>query len=549
ADLRQPLLMLWGAVGIVLLVACVNLAGLLLARASGRAREIATRMALGSGRSAIVRQLLVESVVLAMLGAAAGLALGHYALAALQALADNVFELWQPASLDARAVAVACALALVASVLFGLVPALHATRLDVQAAMAESGARSVAGAANRWPRRVIVVAQVALGVVLLVGAGLLFRTFSHLRHLEPGFDPNGVTTVSLSLQDARYQTGERVVRIFDETLRRISETAGVDSAAVALGVPYERLLNMGFRYLDGPLAGSPDGKITNATYVSPDYFRALRIPLLAGRAFDQRDRKDSPGVVIVSHAFAQRYFDDGNAMGHRIRVMGMEREIVGVVGDVQVKPSWGDSEPLTAQPLAYMPATQVNDGTLKLIHGWFSPTFIVRAAGTTEATARTVRAALDASDPLLPIAEVRSMAEVQAASIAQQRFLLVLLAVLAGATVLLGAIGIHGLIATSVTERTREMGIRIALGATRSRALRTLAAPGITLAAIGVVVGAGAALAAARLLRAFVFGVSTTDPLTFVAVSVVLLAVATVSSVVPALRVLRVQPSSALRAQ
>jgi predicted permease len=415
--------------------------------------------------------------------------------------------------------------------------------------MAESGARTVAGASNRWTRRVIVVAQVALGVLLLVGAGLLLRTFSHLRHLDPGFDPAGVVTVSVSLEDARYRAGTRVVHVFDETLRRVSAAPGVDASAVALGVPYERLLNLGFRHLDGPQASVPTGRMTSATYVSPDFFRAMRIPLRAGRVFDSRDTKDSAGVAIVSDTFARQYFDDGRAVGHRVRFGGLdrEREIVGVVGDVQVRPGWGDNGPLAAMPLAYIPVTQVSDGMLRLVHGWFSPTFIVRASSTPDATARIVRSALDATDPLLPFADVRSMADVQAASLAQQRFLMVLLGALALSTVLLAGIGIHGLIATSVTERTREMGIRLALGATTAQAMRTLAVPGIVLAMIGVSIGAGAALIAGRLLQHFLWGVRANDPATFGGVAVTLLAVALPASVLPALKILRLDPARTLR--
>jgi predicted lysophospholipase L1 biosynthesis ABC-type transport system permease subunit len=289
--------------------------------------------------------------------------------------------------------------------------------------------------------------------------------------------------------------------------------------------------------------------MASATYVSPGFFRTMRIPLRAGRVFDARDTKDSAGVVVVSDAFARQYFDDAQAIGHRIQLAGMERDIVGVVGDVQVRPGWGENGPLAAMPMAYLPPTQLSDGTFRLVHGWFAPTFVVRAAGTPESIARLVREALDASDPLLPFAEIRSMADVQAASIARQRFLMVLLGALALATVFLAAIGIHGLIATSVTERTREMGIRVALGATMPQALRTLALPGVALAGAGVAIGAIAALGFARLLEHFVWGVSTRDPLTFAAVAALLLAIATVASLVPALKVLRVDPSSALRAQ
>jgi predicted permease len=546
APLRRPLLLLWAAVGVVMLIASVNLAGLMLARASVRTREIATRMALGSGRAAVIRQMLVESLVLALAGGAAGVALGVAALEALKSLAANAFEIWQPVSLDLRAAAAAGGLSIVASAVFGIAPALHATRLDMHTALMQAGARTVAGSSRRWPRRVLVVAQVALGVVLLVGAGLLVRTFSHLRHLAPGFDATGVITASVSLDDARYRTASRVAQMFDATLAGIRESPGVEAAGVSLGLPYQRILNLGFRHLDGPQAAAPRGRMTNATYVAGDVFQALRIPLRAGRLFDHRDRADSQGVVIVNEAFAREYFDGGNPVGRRIAFAGRERDIIGVVGNVQVRPGWGDNGPIAAMPLAYVPLVQAPDGLVRLVHGWFSPAIIVRAARSNASTVSALRRALDAADPLLPFADVRSMREVQQASLAQQRFLMVLLAALATAAVLLAAVGIHGLIATTVTERTREMGIRLALGATLAQAARSLALPGVFLALIGIGIGAVAAVGFGRLLRHFLWGVSANDPLTFAVVSGLLLCVASLASVVPALRIVRLDPAKTL---
>jgi predicted permease len=547
APLRGPLLLLWAAVGVVLLIACVNLAGLMLARASGRTREIATRMALGSGRPAVIRQMLVESLVLALAGGAAGVALGAVALEALKALAANAFDIWQPVSLDFRAAAAAGALSIVACAVFGIAPALHATRLDVQRALIEAGARTVAGSSRRWPRRVLVVAQIALGVVLLVGAGLLMRTFSHLRHLAPGFEATGVVTASVSLDDARYRTANGVSQMFDATLARIRRAPGVEAAGVSLGLPYQRILNLGFRHMDGPQAAAPRGRITSATYVAGDFFQALRIPVRAGRQFDSRDRVDSQGVVIVNEAFAREYFAGEDPVGRRIAFAGREREIVGMVGDVQVRPGWGENGPIAAMPLAYVPLAQASDGLVRLVHGWFSPALIVRATGSSEPTVAALRRALDAADPLLPFAAVRTMQDVQEASLAPQRFLMVLLASLASAAVLLAAVGIHGLIATTVVERTREMGIRLALGATLPQAMRSLALPGVFLALVGTAIGAVAATGFVRLLRHFLWGVSASDPMTFAAVAGLLLAVASLASVLPALRILRLDPATTLR--
>jgi predicted permease len=547
ANLRAPLLMLWAAVAIALLIACVNLAGLLLARAAARWREIATRMALGSGRGAMIRQLVIESAVLAAIGWIAGIALGSAALQGLKALAAGAFDIWQPVAIDTRTIAAAGMLAFAASLLFGIAPAFHATRANVQAVLVGGGTRGVATGGRSWMRRMLIVTQVALGVVLLVGAGLLVRTFLHLRHLDPGFDASGVVTATVSLQDARYRTAPRVMQLVDETLARVTRAPGVSNAAVSLGLPYERLLNLGFRHLDGPAAASVRGGMTSATYVAGDFFGTLRIPLRAGRIFDRRDRLDSPGVAIVNETFARQYLGGAReAIGRRIAFAGRDRGVIGVVGDVQVRPGWGDNGPIAPMPLAYIPLAQANDAFLRLVHGWFSAAFIVCAPGRPDAVA-ALRRAIDTTDPLLPFARVRDMAQVRDASLAQQRFLMVLLAGLALAAVLLAAVGIHGLIATTVVERSREMGIRVALGATMSQAMRSLAVPGVVLALIGTTIGIAASLAFVRLLRHYVWGVSTTDPVTFAAVAALLLIVASVASLVPAMRILRLDPAAILR--
>jgi predicted permease len=397
-------------------------------------------------------------------------------------------------------------------------------------------------------RRLVVVTQLALGVVLLVGAGLLLRSFAHLRALEPGFDGNGVYAASVSLQDARYQTASQVNRLATGTLDRLTRSPGVEAAAVSLGLPYERLLNLGFRHLDGPEAAG-DARITSATYIAGDYFGALHIPVKAGRTFDSRDTTASLPVAIVNETTAREYFNGANPVGRRIRFAGAEREIVGVVGDVQVRPGFGDRGPIAPMPLAYIPLSQAGDGMLRLVHGWFATSFIARTGGSMDHAAPLLRQAVDAVDPMLPFAEVRSMADVQRAAVAQPRLLMVLLVTLAAAAVVLSAIGIHGLISSSVTERTREMGIRIALGATSARAVRTAALPGVVLAVVGIVIGGIVARAATALIESFVWGVRPTDPATYAAVTALFIAVAVIASVLPALRILRLDPARTLRAE
>lgn len=544
-ELRQPLAMVASSVAVVLLVAAVNLAGLLLSRGARRRREIATRLALGSGRGGVIRQLLTESLLIAIFGTTLGIGVAWFTLDALRPSLE-VFGVWQPIAVDARAALAAAVLALITTAMFGIIPAIQATRMDVQSGLG-SGTRSVTGAAAHWPRRALVAAQVALGVVLLIAAGLLVRSFTHLQRLDPGFNGRDVYAATISLQDARYQTSARVAQLFDTTLVRIRQSPGIASAAVSLGLPYERILNLGFRHLDGPEASAPRGKMTTSAYIAGDYFVTLGISIRAGRTFDARDTTASPGVVIVNETFARDYFNGGNPVGHRIALAGRDREIVGLVGDVQLKPSLGsERSPLAPMPLAYIPLAQVNDAMLRLVHGWFSPSFIVRASDANAVTA--IRSALDGTDPMLPFAKVRAMEGVQSESVAQPRLYMTLMLVLSGATVLLVAVGLYGLIASSVAERTREIGIRLALGATSTHAVRSLAMPGLAMALAGTALGLVLARAVSSVLSAFIFGVTPTDATTYAAVTLLLLTIAAIASVLPAMRALRVDPASTLRA-
>ncbi len=548
-DVRQPLLMLWGAVGLVLLIACVNIAGLLLARSSMRTREIATRMALGSGRPAVIRQLLVESAVLALAGGLLGLGLGWLILDGVRTLAADVLTFEYPVTLDARVLVATVVGALGTSVIFGLVPALHASRVDVQATLAESGTRGVAGRSSRWARRLLVVGEVAMGVVLLVSAGLLVRTFVHLNTLSPGFDPSNVVTATVSLQDARYEEAVKVDRLFTDSLARIRAIPGVQSAGVTLGLPYTRLLNLGFRPLDG--GSNVEGTATtNVTYITPGYLQALRLQVRAGRDLTDADRAGGEGVAIVNEEFIHRFYKDQTVIGRHIAVAG-DRTIVGVVGNTRATSSGFGSYhgPLVAPPIVYIPASQVSGNFLKLVHTWFSPAWVVRTSGPVAPVVDGLRRSIGAVDPMLPIAKMESMTDVQSASLADQRFMMTLVLGLGAVALLLAAIGIHGLIANSVSERTRELGIRLALGATGSQIMRDIVQSGLILAAIGIAIGTAGAFAVGRLLQSFLWGVTPADPLTFIAVIATLLAVALAASVLPALSVLRLDPATTLRAE
>ena len=476
-DLRAPLYILWSAVGVVLLIGCVNIAGLLLARAAGRKRELATRMALGGGRAALVRQLLAESILLGCCGGIAGILLGWLGLNALKALAQDSLNIWQTIDLNWRVLGATGAAAMLSSLAFGLYPALVSSRLDIRSAMGEAG-RGVAGSRNPWPRLLLVSGEVALGVVLLVGAGLLIRTFANLNGLNPGFDAHHVMTAQLSLQDARYSTGDAMNRLYENGLARMHELPGVESAAVTLTLPYEQALNGGFRPTDGKRA-SADSLVTNMFYITPEYFRVMRIPLLRGRVLRAADRAATALVVVVSESFVRMYFSDSEPLGRHLDFGGGEkREIVGVVGDVQQKNGWGDFGPVSPTPAVYLPSTQIEDKFLVMVHNWFTPSWVVRSDGPPVGLIEGMQRALASVDPRLPFAGFHSMEDVRYRGLGEERFQTILLGALAALALLLAAVGIYGLIANSVAERTRELGIRLALGATIGQAIRTVALPG-----------------------------------------------------------------------
>jgi len=550
AEAASPLVTLFGAAAAALLVACVNLAALLLARATGRTKEIATRLALGSGRRAVVRQLFVENLVVGAAGGAFGALAAYVLLESLKRLGAATYSGWAGVTLDLRALGMTAVAALLASVLFGLFPAFAATAINVNELLKDGSARGSVGGSRRWMRRSLVAAELALGVVLLIVTGLLIRTFVNVSGLEPGFDDAGVTTASVSLQDVRYDTAQKMNRLFDESLRLIESSPGVESAAVSLELPYRPLLNVGFSFTDETDPAGP--RIANVTYVTPAYFETLRIPLLVGRTIAETDTASTPPVVTVSQNFVDVLAKGQNPIGRRILVAGVEREIVGITGNVRITdsgfslPGMVDG-PVTTAPLIHLPTAQTPDGLLR-IHNRFSPMWTVRAANGAAAEA-AIRGAIAAVDPLLPVGGVRPMAELRAEATARQRLLMVLVGVVGVAALLLSAVGVYGLIAHSIAERRRELGVRLALGEMPGRAVRTVAWSGIGLAAIGAAAGLVLAWPVTQALgaRGLLWGVDSHDPATFIAGVAFLLVVAAIASVVPALKILRLDPAQALR--
>ena len=544
-DVRSELLLTWTAVLVVLLIGCVNIAGLLLARSGTRGREIATRMALGGTRAVIVRQLLMESVLLALAGGIVGVGVGGFALDWLKLLGAEKSRLWYPIELDGRVLGVMLAIALLTSLLFGLVPALHTSRLDIRGVLNDAG-RGIAGARRRWTRGALVAAEVALSLVLLIGAGLMVRTLVWLNGLNPGFDTHDVVTAEASLQDARYQTTAAVERLYTQTLERMRRIPGVQSAAVALTLPYERPLNDGFRTVDGDDREGHGGEFV---YSTPAYFETMHIPLLAGRDYRDSDTAQSGRVVVVSETFARRYFH-GDALGRHLRSEMQTFEIVGICGDVQQHSGLNDNQgPLSIEPTVYLPVSQLDDGFVKLIHTWFSPKWVVRTSGPLANLTAQIQAAVAEVDPRLPIAHFRTVDELRNVQTGSQRYLAALFSILAGLALLLAAIGLYGLISQSVAQRRHEIGVRLALGATARQTIAGVVRPGILLSLVGIGAGLGMSLVAVRFLRAMLWGVRATDPATFAATSAILLLVAALASVAPALRILRMDPSETLRSE
>ncbi|MPZ19693.1 MAG: FtsX-like permease family protein [Luteitalea sp.] len=548
---RDALLILLAAVGCLLLIACANVASLQLVRGIGRRREMATRAAVGAWSARLMQQVLTESILLGMAGAVLGLVVARWGVRSLLALLPEGW-LIGPVDLDWRVLLVTLVLAVGAGILFGLVPAVGAARLDVRSVLG-AGGRQTAGPRMMWLRRAFAVTEVALAVVLLVGAGLLIRTFVNLRSAELGFDPSNIVVGKMSLQGSTAQSREQPAVFFERTLARLREVPGVLSAAVASNVPVEQGLNL-------PLEPPPDalirdGRAVDWRYVTSEYLELFQIPIRAGRGFDARDRADGVPVALVNEAFASTYFG-GAAVGRSLQLernLGdPPREIVGIVRDVKSRShsGWTSSRSAlgtAAAPTIYVPATQVPDTVFETVHHFLPVSWVVRTNGPSGAVAPAIQQVVGTIEPTLPFIQFQSMEEVIAKDVDEQRFLMVLLAVFAGVALTLALIGIYGLVAHSASQRTQEMGLRMALGAGPLRVLGQFLREGFKLAIIGVAIGLIAAAGLSQVLTYFVFGVTPLDPVTFVAVGAVSMLAALLATLVPAVRAANIDPSVALR--
>jgi predicted permease len=395
-----------------------------------------------------------------------------------------------------------------------------------------------------WVRRGLVVGEVALGMVLLISAGLVLQTLSYLNDLDPGFDTRNILTATISLRDTRYATREKVLQLYDSSLERIRSAPGVIAAGVGLSMPYDTALNMSARVLAGP-QGPERSEITNITYGTPGYFEALRFRLLSGRWFGVEDTSVAAPVVLINEAFARHFYHGMNPIGGRIFINGKEREIVGVVGNVQQHSNWGDFGPVGPARSIYLTATQTEQ--IAGLHGFLSPQWVVRTSGASPGLYQLIRTAIAAADPQLPIAEFRTVDDIRASRFSVQRLESALLATLAGLALVLAAVGIFGLIAHTVVERTREFGIRLALGCSRWNAVLHAGLPGVLLTGVGLLMGFFLSRQSGIVLRALLIGVRPDDTATFAVVAATLLATAALASLLPSLRIIRIDPAETLR--
>ena len=538
-EIKTPLMILLGAVAFVLLIACANVANLLLARAASRSKEIAIRAALGAGRARIARQLLTESLLLSLVGGALGVGLAAWGIKALIALSPpNLIGSTQVA-VNLTVLGFTCAISLVTGVDFGLLPALEAARFDANDALKESGRGHTGSRRSRRARSAFVVAEIGLALVLLVGAGLLVKSFTRLVSVDPGFDPKNLLTVRVQLPPKKYKEDAQVVAFFRQATEQVAHLPGVRSVSVANYLPF--YTGLGARtsfFIEGQPKPAPGTEsATDVRVTDENYFRTLSIPVLRGRDFTPQEATGDRHTIIINEALARKYFPGQDPVGQRITVDMMDNpqpnEIIGVVGDVRY-----DKLDAEQYPMVYWTQPQL---------AYSEMTFVVRTEGEPTAQADAVRRAIQSIDPNQPVADIRTMESWIDESVSRARFGALLLAVFAGGALLLAAVGIYGVMAYSVTQRQHEIGIRMALGAQASDVLRMVLGQGMTLTLTGIVVGLAGAFALTRVLATLLYGVSVTDPLTFAAVALLLAAVALIACYVPARRAVKVDPLIALR--
>lgn len=538
-DSRSPLLVLLAAVGLVLLIACANIANLLLSRATARAREIAVRAALGAGRARIVRQLVSEAAVLGLLGGVAGIALAYWGVQVLRFLLPQNLPQINTVRVDNLVLAFALLLSALASGAFGLAPALFAANTNLQDSLREGGARSGESRNRRRARSVLAAGEIALAVVLLVAAGLLLRSFSNLMSVNPGFDAQNIVKADISLPQFQYSKPQQWIAFSDELLPRIQSQPGLRDSAIAVPRPIaDGCANLGFDIVGRPPLSAGTSRTADFVSVSPKYFHVMGIPLLAGRLFDRRDVSSSPRVTVISKELARLYFPNEDPLGKQLFFgfsydPGVAREIVGIVGDVRDEALGKNPGPMMYVPFDQDPLWGAN--------------LVVKSTLSVSTVSAAIRRQVQAVDKDLPVTDVAKLPEIIDDSLAQPRFRTLLLGLFAVMALVLAATGIFGVISYSVSRRTNEIGVRVALGASRAMILRMILRETLILAFVGLAAGLPCALAASRLVGHLLFDVSPNDPATLASVAFTLCAVAILAGYLPARRAMRVDPIVALR--
>ncbi|HYR84012.1 MAG TPA: ABC transporter permease [Terriglobia bacterium] len=556
-EFRPTLLILMGAVTFVLLIACANLASLLLARALGRQKALAVRLALGATRKRLIRQLLTESVLLAVVGGIAGLTLAYWGVRALMNLvATNIpgsaIDMTDMSIMDWRVLLFTIAVSIATGALFGIFPAVQFSRPDLASVLQQTGGRAGIGKGQHRTRSTLVIGEIALALILLISATLLIRTISALRAVDPGFDPRNVIIMETSLSSSRYTTNQALENLSRQTIQRLESIPGVISASATVAAP---LIGAG---LDLPftIEGKPPsgGDRYNGDeqwrFIGPHYFDALRIPIKRGRVFSERDNLSAPLVMILNETMARKYWPNDDAIGKRLTIgkgLGPQfdeppREVIGIVGDVREE---GLNKPAPA--VMYVPMAQLSDGFVAFANAVIPVTWIVHTSAPPLTLAEQIRKEFLSVDDHLAVARIRALSDANAETLAREKISMNLLSVFATVALLLAAVGIYGLMSHSVEQRTRELGLRVSLGATRGNILRLILGRAIKLTGLGVLLGVLGAIGLTRLLSSLLFGVKPTDPGVFVIVSLVLTAVALIAAYIPARRATTVDPLTALR--
>jgi macrolide transport system ATP-binding/permease protein len=544
-SLRPPVLALMLSAGFILLIACANLAGLTLVRMLRRTAEVATRMALGASSWQIQRQFWVENLLVALVGGAAAVGVAFLALRLLLSLLPEHFLPVAGVPLDGRVLGFTLALSVLTSLLFGMLPAFAARKVDFRSSMTE---RTVAGIGSPRLRQALIVGEVALTVVLLAGAGLLIRSLIHLETLPPGSNPDGLLVAKASLDDVRYHDPATFRKLLDESIAAMRQIPGVESAAVGSNLPYEFTGNDWVTLSDGKEARQEGG--ADWVYVTPGYFETLQMPLLAGRFFTEADGPDAQPVAVVNRAFARKFYGGGNPVG---RYINKDTMIVGQVADVPLSSGLDPVAPLQTEETLYVPAAQLDQRSskthpiLSILHVWIQPNWVVRTAGPVVGLTGSMQRALASTDPSLPVSGFYSMKDLLARTLATQRIEVALLGALAALALLLSAVGVFGLVANMVSQRTREIGIRMALGSSVSQAMLQIGRAAAGASVAGVALGLTMSAGVLRMMGSVVFGVGVYDTSTLSTAALTLTLVALAATILPALKIAKIDPAKTLR--